>query len=107
MQKSYNKKSIMQLAWTIFKDIACSFSEALKRAWKFIKVRYAAMTRVVNVSFIKKDNTVRIANCTTNMETIPTEFHPKSKYETLINLVRVFDVDKQGWIQFNANNICL
>lgn len=58
----------------------------------------------VSVSFIKKDGTDRIMNCTLNMDTIPAESHP-SGGSSPSNTIAVWDLDKNGWRSFRKDSI--
>ncbi len=62
----------------------------------------------VQVSFKKIDGTVRDMKCTTNLDLIPVEFHPKQNDSTrTVNdkIVCAFDLEKQGWRSFIADNV--
>lgn len=66
------------------------------------------LKEVTTVTFTKKDGSIRVMNCTRNMNLIPAEFHPKTNDESTSESsdnIRVFDVDKQGWRSFNYNSI--
>jgi len=58
----------------------------------------------VTVKFVKKDNTMRIMNCTLDFEIIPRDKRPKNVNVPRIlsdikkyGLLRVYDLDKQDW----------
>lgn len=57
------------------------------------------------VTFTKKDGTTRIMRCTRNPNLIPVEFHPKTESTDSGSSVRVFDLDKQEWRSFIAENV--
>lgn len=61
---------------------------------------------VLNIIFTKKDGTERNIRCTLNGSCIPEEHWPKktivSKQE---NLLRVYDVENNGWRSFYASSI--
>lgn len=75
---------------------------------------------IVEVKFIKKDGTERTMNCTKATRLIPEAKRPKPK-EVVVNdtlevlesairvrpleLITVFDVDKQEWRSFNYTTI--
>lgn len=64
------------------------------------------------VTFLKKDGTERVMRCTTNLDMIPAEKHPKGdkpikegeekKVETA---KRVFDLEKQEWRSFRYDSV--
>lgn len=58
---------------------------------------------VVNVSFQKKDGTIREAQVTRNLRLIPIEFHPKNVRKVDPKYIFVFDRDKQDWISFHES----
>ena len=65
---------------------------------------------IVNVTFNKKDGTERIMNCTLNYEHIPENKKPLNLYKgekvlQNLNILKVFDIDKQDWRSFIVENI--
>lgn len=75
---------------------------------------------IVEVVFTKKDGTDRVMNCTQVEHLIPKEKHPKLepsfdangeplpftvRAERPMQLLTVFDVDKQDWRSFNYTTI--
>lgn len=62
--------------------------------------------KLVTITFTKKDGTDRVMNCTRNMATIPSEFHPKGETEPKSDdNIRVFDLDVQAWRSFNYSTV--
>lgn len=62
----------------------------------------------VRVSFTKLDGTIRNMECTTNLELIPVEFHPKQKETPLQpndKVVCAYDLENNGWRSFIADNV--
>jgi hypothetical protein len=66
----------------------------------------------VVVTFIKKDGTERIMNCTQNVESIPYEFKSKTdeiQSQTSTNFANgnfvVWDLDKAAWRMFNNDRV--
>lgn len=58
------------------------------------------------VTFIKKDGTERVMRCTTNLNNIPSEKHPKGTGTGSTSTVRkVFDLDKQEWRCFRYDSV--
>jgi len=99
------KSQIFSLAWELIKNNNIGMSEALKRAWSFLRSRISARMETVKVTFLKKDGSVREAEITTSFDFIPVEHQPKNSYPYQLGHLRAFDVQKQGWIQFGASNI--
>jgi WYL_2, Sm-like SH3 beta-barrel fold len=75
---------------------------------------------IVEVTFTKKDGTDRVMNCTKVQHLIPKEKQPKPepsfdangeplpfaiRAERPLQLLTVFDVDKQDWRSFNYTTI--
>ena len=58
---------------------------------------------VVDVSFQKKDGTIRKAQVTRNLRLIPLGSHPKNVRKVDPKYIFVFDCDKQDWISFHES----
>jgi len=60
------------------------------------------------VTFTKKDGTEREMVCTLNLDSVPSEHHPKSDGNTTSytnEAVRVFDLEKQAWRSFRLDSV--
>lgn len=58
------------------------------------------------VKFLKKDGTIRVMRCTTNLKNIPEEKHPKGTGTPSSNTVKkVFDMDKMEWRSFRVDSL--
>lgn len=67
----------------------------------------ALKSGVVNFKFNKKDGTVREAKGTINSELIPeTQLSNRTSrtYTPNPNVVKYFDIEKEGWRSFNEDN---
>jgi len=61
---------------------------------------------VVEITFTKKDNTIRNMKCTQNFELIPKEELPKgNRVVKDKNIVVVYDVEVNGWRSFNYKSL--
>lgn len=62
---------------------------------------------VVTVTFTKSDGSERTMRCTRASSYIPLEHAPKSdtSKEEIVDNIRVFDVEKQGWRSFNFSTL--
>lgn len=71
-----------------------NFSEALKYAWKVIKLRVKLTREVVTFKFRKVDGSIRVA-----IGTLKAEFLPASKGTGRSNpgVFTYFDIEKQGY----------
>jgi len=62
----------------------------------------------VRVSFTKLDGTIRNMECTTNLDLIPVEFHPKQNDSDRVpndKVVCAYDLENNGWRSFIADNV--
>lgn len=71
------------------------------------------------VEFTKKDGSLRVMRCTTNMDLIPEEARPKQKIEENVSIDEAFEVEKavdlnpvfkvyeynKGWRSFRFNQV--
>ena len=62
---------------------------------------------VVEVEFTKVNGDLRKMKCTKNLDSIPSEKHPIGKGVKVYNedVIRVYDVDADGWRSFRADSI--
>ena len=65
---------------------------------------------ICEVLFVKKDGTDRLMKCTLNYDYIPEDmkplniFDPKKVLKNL-DILKVFDTEKQGWRSFTVENV--
>jgi hypothetical protein len=64
-----------------------------------------ALKGVVTVTFTKKDNTVRVMRCTTNLGIIPSDKHPTSTAPINNEVSRVYDLDIGEWRSFRKSSL--
>ena len=60
------------------------------------------------VAFTKKDGTKREMLCTLNMDSVPSEHHPKTDGNATARTnesVRVFDLEKEAWRSFRLDSV--
>ena len=60
------------------------------------------------VTFTKKDGTDRKMLCTLNMDSVPSEYHPKTDGNATSRTnesVRVFDLEKEAWRSFRLDAV--
>jgi hypothetical protein len=65
---------------------------------------------ICEVLFEKKDGTDRLMKCTLNFDHIPEEMKPLNildpkKVLEKLNILKVFDIEKQGWRSFDIENV--
>jgi len=58
--------------------------------------------RVVHFAFKKLDGTLRTANGTTNLASVPHDKHPKGARPASQKVVTFFDLDKREWRSISA-----
>ena len=70
---------------------------------------FMALSPEVMVEFTKKDGTVRNMLCTRDSQLIPAEHTPsaESKIKENADVLRVFDLQKQGWRSFRIDSVTL
>lgn len=70
---------------------------------------FMALSPEVMVEFTKKDGTVRNMLCTRDSQLIPAEHTPsaESKVKENPDVIRVFDLQKQGWRSFRIDSVTL
>lgn len=57
------------------------------------------------ITFTKKDGTERVMRCTRSLSQIPEDQHPKNETNDSKTSIRVFDLDKNEWRSFIAENV--
>jgi len=95
------KRRLFNIAWAVRKQFA-TFSEALKHAWKVIKLQYQLSTRtLVNFTYKKVDGSIRDAVGT--LLSVPA---PKGG-ERKVNdgLLTYFDLQQNDWRCARVENL--
>ena len=67
---------------------------------------------IIEVTFTKVDGTERKMNCTLNYDYIPEDKKPQNLYKgekimENLDILKVFDTDKQDWRSFRVANVIL
>lgn len=63
---------------------------------------------LVEVTFTKKDGTVRVMKCTRNLKLIPGEHHPdddSTNDRTSPDVLPVWDLEAEGWRSFRLDSV--
>ena len=84
-----------------------SWSQCLRMAWYFIRLRKALSTGFATFSFFKKDGSIREARATLFLPLIPADKWPKAPMansQQQISAFAFFDLDKQEWRSFCISN---
>ena len=96
-------KSVMQLAWQFVKRNGYTLSEALKTAWKNVKLKNEMKNKIVKFYFSKVDGSIREAFGTLKTELLPetkgTERKPNDTIQTY------FDTEIQEFRCFKKANL--
>lgn len=99
----YNKTEIMQQAWQFVKRNGFSISEALKVAWRNIKVKMMMKKRIVKFYFLKVDGSIREAYGTLKENLIPATVGSDRKRNDTVQTY--FDTEKGEWRCFKKANL--
>lgn len=96
-------RDAMTLAWQFVKRNGMSLSEALRRAWRNVKLRTQMQTRIVKFYFQKVDGSIREAYGTLKESLVPaTQGSDRRRSDT----VQVFfDTEKQEWRCYKKANL--
>ncbi|MBR1526854.1 MAG: DUF2693 domain-containing protein [Prevotella sp.] len=98
-----NKSELMTLAWQFCKKNGYTMSEALKCAWRNIKIRIMMKARIVKFYFQKVDGSIREAFGTLKENLIPaTAGSDRKKNDTVQTY---FDTEKGEWRCFKKANL--
>lgn len=95
-------REVMSLAWQFVRKNGFTMSEALKTAWRNIKLRVALSKRVVKFYFQKVDGSLREAYGTLVSDKIPAT---KGTKKTADTCQVYFDTEKDEWRCFKKANL--
>lgn len=96
-------KSVMQLAWQFVKRNGYTLSEALKTAWKNVKLKLAMQTKIVKFYFSKVDGSTREAFGTLKADLLPETKGTDRKSNDTIQTY--FDTEIQEFRCFKKANL--
>lgn len=96
-------REVMNLAWQMVKRNGYSMSEAMKCAWRNIKVRAIMKTRIVKFYFQKVDGSIREAYGTLKETLIPETAGSDRKKNDTVQVY--FDTEKAEWRCFKKANL--
>lgn len=97
--KNIIKSNVFKLAWVFIRKHQVSLSEALKIAWRNIKLRIAMATKIVAFTFRKTDGSIREA-----IGTLKSDMLPQVKgtgRPTPEHLQLYYDIQKECYRCFN------
>ncbi len=87
-------REVMQLAWQFIRMNGFNMSEALKTAWRNIKLRKAMTERICKFVFQKIDGTIRIAYGTLKSDIVPATSEERRPNATI---QVYYDTEKESW----------
>lgn len=95
---------IMKEAWTLLKSgVAKTISEALRIAWKEIKLLERLRSGVAYFSFKKVDGTIRNAIGTLREGNF--SYEPKGSSKKKTGILTYYDIEKRAFRSFRINNL--
>ncbi|BDE81293.1 SH3 beta-barrel fold-containing protein [Porphyromonas somerae] len=96
---------VMSKAWYLFRTYGTTFSDALKRAWAWFKLRAQMLSGVVEFWFTKSDGTQRQAFGTLRSDLISeVKGGERKHYE---HLQTYWDTEKQAFRSFKLINLAI
>lgn len=102
--KRMQVREVMTLAWQMVKKNGYTMAEALKTAWRNIKLRAQMQQRIVKFYFQKVDGSLREAYGTLRENIIPATAGDDNRKKN--DTVQVYyDTEKQAWRCFKKANL--
>lgn len=96
-------REVMNLAWQFVRKNGFTMSEALKTAWRNIKLRVALSKRVVKFYFQKVDGSLREAYGTLVSDKTPATKGDDRKRNDTVQVY--YDTEKDEWRCFKKANL--
>lgn len=98
-------REVMTLAWQMVKKNGYTMAEALKTAWRNIKLRTQMQQRIVKFYFQKVDGSIREAYGTLKETLIPATGENNRKKNDTVQTY--FDTEKQAWRCYKKANLII
>lgn len=98
-------RHVVKLAHILKNDLK-SFSLAMKKAWKFFKIRNLMKTNIVSFEFLKSNGELRKCKGTHCFDNIPKNKRPRKQFIYFLDLIRFYDVEINDWRSFKAEQLC-
>lgn len=100
-----NRSQILSASWKVRKaNPTLSWGECQKQAWSAYRLKEAMQSSVVEFSFIKSDNSVRVAKGTLNGDLFQYEAKGAS-VPTSPDVIRYFDMGVGQWRSFRVERL--
>lgn len=93
------QKSVMMYAWSV-RHLFTNFANALRQAWKVIKLKLAMKSGQVSFKFKKVDGSIREA-----IGTLQVEYDRKGNGHGTEETMSFFDVEVNQWKSFKITNL--
>lgn len=93
------QKSVMMYAWSI-RHLFTNFANALRQAWKVIKLKLAMKSGQVTFKFRKVDGSIREA-----IGTLQVDYDRKGNSHGTEETFSYWDVTANGWRGFKITNL--
>ena len=97
------RKQVMSSAWQLVKSAGLTLSEALKKAWKAVKLKSKLLSGIVEFSFTKKDGSIRKAKGTLRSDLF--KYEPKGSNTKNYKSVAYYDLDANGFRSFSIGSL--
>lgn len=97
-------REVMQVAWQFVRRYGFTMSEALKTAWRNIKLRAAMRKGVVKFYYQKVDGTMREAYGTLKENLVPALSGNDSRKKS-DTVQTYYDTEKESWRCFKRQNL--
>ena len=98
-----DRRSVFTLAWQFVKTCGMNLSEALRLAWRNIKLRKAMHERIIKFTFLKIDGSVRQAFGTLSENIVPATAGTDRRRNDTVQVY--YDTEKQAWRCFKKANL--
>lgn len=97
-------REVMQVAWQFVRRYGFTMSEALKTAWRNIKLRAAMRKGIVKFYYQKVDGTLREAYGTLKESLVPALSGNDSRKKS-DTIQTYYDTEKESWRCFKRQNL--
>lgn len=97
-------REVMQVAWQFVRRYGFTMSEALKTAWRNIKLRAAMRKGIVKFYYQKVDGTLREAYGTLKENLVPALSGNDSRKKS-DTVQTYYDTEKESWRCFKRQNL--
>lgn len=91
----------MKSAWELVKGLGLSLSEALVKAWKAVKLKFAMKKGTIAFKFLKKDGSIREALGTLKDLPVKASKGTKENFKT----IAYWDIEAEGFRCFKTENL--